>query len=167
LSKRAGASTVTIVNGRFATSAIRTCPRPVDRLLTDVKEKKMSTAAVVWIIVAVVVIAIIVVVAYFGRKSRLEANRTRAQEIRQKAKDDEFGAREREAKAASAEAAAKQAEVDAERLRREAAERIEDAQTVRAQSNEQVRKADEIDPDVRTTHTHASHRSDNDGRTSL
>ena len=71
--------------------------------------------------------------------------------MREKAKADEFGAREREAKAARAEADAQQAELDAERLRQEARGRQEEAEKVRTNAQEQLRKADEVDPDVVTS----------------
>lgn len=111
----------------------------------------MDTSTIVWIIVVVIiVIAVIILISYFGRRRKLEADRNRAGEMRETARNDELGAREGEAKAARADADAKQAAVDAERLRREASDRQEEAQTVRARSNEQSREANQIDPDVRT-----------------
>jgi len=103
------------------------------------------------IIGVVVVIAIVVAVTMFSRKRKVEANRNKAVEMREQAKTEEIGAREREAKAARAEADAKQAEVEAERLREEARERQQEAEHVRAGAQDQLRKADELDPDVVTT----------------
>jgi FtsZ-interacting cell division protein ZipA len=103
------------------------------------------------IIGVIVVIAIVVVVTRASRKRKVEANRTKAVEMREQAKAEELGAREREAKAARADADAKQAEVEAERLRQEARERQQEAEHVRAGAQEQLRKADELDPDVVTT----------------
>lgn len=111
----------------------------------------MDAGQLVGIIVGIIVVLAIIAVAIFlSRKRRVAANRDKAAEIREKAKADEFTAREREAKAARAEADAKQAEVDAERLRKEALGRQQEAESARAGSQEQLRKADELDPDVVT-----------------
>jgi FtsZ-interacting cell division protein ZipA len=111
----------------------------------------VDSGQLVGIIVGIVVVLAIVAVAIFlSRKRKVEANRTKAAEIREQAKADEFTAKEREAKAARAEADAKQAEVDAERLRKEALGRQKEAEGARAGSQEQLRKADELDPDVVT-----------------
>jgi FtsZ-interacting cell division protein ZipA len=111
----------------------------------------VDSGQLVGIIVGIVVVLAIVAVAIFlSRKRRVAAKRDKAAEIREKAKADEFTAREREAKAARAEADAKQAEVDAERLRKEALGRQQEAESARAGSQEQLRKADELDPDVVT-----------------
>jgi hypothetical protein len=48
------------------------------------------------------------------------------------------------------EAEAQRAEVEAERLRREAAERQSDAQSLREETMNHSRRADELDPDVDT-----------------
>jgi FtsZ-interacting cell division protein ZipA len=98
----------------------------------------------------VVVLAIVAVVIILSRKRKVQANRNKAAEIREQAQADELTAKEREAKAARAEADAKQAEVDAERLRREALDRQQEAEKARAGTQEQLRKADELDPDVVT-----------------
>lgn len=109
----------------------------------------MDSGQLVWIIIVIVVaLAIVGLVVFFGRKRKLNADRSRAVEMRQQAETDELGAREGEAKAARAEADAQQAEVDAERLRREARDRQEEARTVREGSQERVREADQLDPDV-------------------
>jgi hypothetical protein len=109
----------------------------------------MDSGQLMWIIIVVVVaLAIVGLVAFFGRKRKLKADRGRAVEMRQEAETDELGAREGEAKAARAEADARQAEVDAERLRREARDGQEEARSVREASQERVREADELDPDV-------------------
>lgn len=110
------------------------------------------------IIGVVVVIAVIVVVAMLSRKRKAEANRNKAGELREQAKTEEIGAREREAKAARAEADAQQAEVEAERLREDAGARQQEAGEVRASAQEQLRKADELDPDGATTERDAQSR---------
>jgi flagellar biosynthesis/type III secretory pathway M-ring protein FliF/YscJ len=109
----------------------------------------MDSGQLLWIIIVIVVALVIVgLVVFFGRKGKLKADRRRAGAMREKAETDELGARESEAKAARAEADAQQAEVDAERLRREAREGQEEARTVREASQERVREADDLDPDV-------------------
>jgi preprotein translocase subunit SecF len=107
----------------------------------------MDSGQLIWIVI-VVALVIVGLVVFFGRKRKLKADRRRGVEMRQEAETDDLGAREGEAKAARAEADAQQAEVDAERLRREARDGQEDARTVREASQEQVREADELDPDV-------------------
>ena len=111
-----------------------------------------TTIGILVVIVIVIVIVVVVVVLFVGRRRRLDANRVKATEIRKSAQDDAFAAREGEAKAASAAADAKQAEVDAERLRRESNVRDEEANAARAHANEQLDKADRIDPDVSRRH---------------
>ena len=117
------------------------------------------------IIGVVVVIAIAVVATMLSRKRKVEANRHKAAEIREQAKTDEIGAREREAKAARAEADAQQAEVEAERLREEARARQQEAEKVRAGTQEQLRKADELDPDGAATERDAQGRDQLPGET--
>jgi F0F1-type ATP synthase membrane subunit b/b' len=115
------------------------------------KQVVMSTGTTIAIVVVVVVVIVIVILAItLGRRSKVNADRRRATNLREQAAQDELGAREHEAAAARADADAKQAEVDAERLRREAADRAAEAGDVRAKSDEQLRRADELDPDVRT-----------------
>jgi len=121
--------------------------RTVGATQTEDEVGRMNAATTIGILV-VIVIVVIVVVLFVGRRRRLEANRVKATEIRKSAQDDAFAAREGEAKAASAAADAKQAEVDAERLRRESTARDEEANAARAHANEQLNKADRIDPDI-------------------
>ncbi|WP_427133944.1 hypothetical protein [Pseudarthrobacter sp. S9] len=109
----------------------------------------MDSGQLIGIIVGIVVVlAILVVAIMFNRKRKVAADRSRAAEMREQAKADEFGAREREAKAVHAEADAQQAELEAERLRQEARGGQEEAESVRSRAQEQLRKADEMDPDV-------------------
>ncbi|MGO4593857.1 hypothetical protein AB4Z18_08540 [Leifsonia sp. 2TAF2] len=109
-----------------------------------------TTGWIILIVVVVVVIAVIAIIATVGRNRKREADRRRAEEMRQSAAQTELDARDREAKAARAAADAKQAEVDAERLRREAEERESSAASARSESEEAMRRADHVDPDVRT-----------------
>ena len=122
----------------------------------------METSTIVWIIVGIVVVAAIVVIAVLvtsrqRREAHLEAERTKAAELRQSAYESDVARREREAEAARAAAAAKQAEADAmqarlesERLARESASHQSDAQQLRTEADERLRKADAVDPDVDT-----------------
>lgn len=112
----------------------------------------MDSGQLVGIIVGIVVVLAIVAVAiYFGRRRKTEADRNRAAEMRERAEADQLAAREHEAKAARAEADAKAAEVEAERLRMQARGTQQEAETVRAGAEEQLRRADDVDPDVVTT----------------
>lgn len=112
----------------------------------------MDSGQLVGIIVGVVVVLAIVAGAmYFSRKRKTDADRNRAAEMREKAEADQLAAREHEAKAARAEADAKAAEVEAERLRMQARGTQQEAETVRAGAEEQLRRADEVDPDVVVT----------------
>jgi FtsZ-interacting cell division protein ZipA len=112
----------------------------------------VDSGQLVGIIVGIVVVLAIVAVAiYLSRKRKTAADRNRAAEMREKAETDQLAARDHEAKAARADADAKAAEVEAERLRRQARGTQQEAQTVRAGAEEQLRKADDVDPDVVTT----------------
>lgn len=112
----------------------------------------MDSGQLVGIIVGIVVVlAIIAVAMYLSRKRKTEADRNRAAEMREKAEADQLAARDHEAKAARAEADAKAAEVEAERLRMQARGTQQEAETVRAGAEEQLRRADDVDPDVVTT----------------
>lgn len=109
----------------------------------------MDSGQLIGIIIGVVVVLAIAAVAIlFSRRRKVAEDRNKAVEMREQARADELGAKEREAKAARAEADAKQAEVEAERLREEARNRQVEAENVRAGAQEQLRKADELDPDV-------------------
>jgi FtsZ-interacting cell division protein ZipA len=122
----------------------------------------VETSTIVWIIVGiVVVIAIVVVVVLMTsrrrREAQIDSERNNAAELRQSAYESDVARREREAEAARAAAAAKQADADAmkaklesDRLARESASHQSDAQELHAEVDERLRKADDIDPDVRT-----------------
>lgn len=109
----------------------------------------MTATQLIWIIVAIVVVLVILgLVLYFGRQKQGEVRRSRAQELRRSAQADALDAKDVEATAARADADAQRAEVDAQRLRMEAGGRHEQADTVRARSEEQTREAQRLDPDV-------------------
>lgn len=91
--------------------------------------------------------------------------------MRDKAREEELAAHDREAKASRAiadaqraEADAQRAQVEAERLRREAEAHESEAQGVRSKTEEQMRKADELDPDVSIDKDGTRHERRNDLR---
>ena len=60
----------------------------------------MDTGQLIWLIVAIVILlAVLAVVLYFSRKRTLDAHRSQAAELRQKAQEDQLAARESEAEA--------------------------------------------------------------------
>lgn len=114
--------------------------------------KIMDTNLLMWTIVGVVVLIIVLAVAYYSsrrrREAKIEADRGRADEIRAQAQEDGLAARAHEADALRAEADAELARIDAERMERDAAARQSDAADLRAESEAQLRHADDIDPDT-------------------
>ena len=112
---------------------------------------------VIWVIVAIVVIAALAAVIAASRKKKQEHNRTRAAELREQAAAQASGvaqreahAKETEAKAAAARAEADRKQAEAERLQAEAQDRQRTAEGYREQHAENLRQADELDPDVNT-----------------
>lgn len=125
----------------------------------------MDTAAVIWIIVVVIVVLIILGLLFsLGRRRKIAANRQHAGELRESAKNDEFSVRESEAKAARADADAKEAEINADKLRREAGQRQDHAQAARSRTDEQIREADRLDPDVASGGRRAARQGDTSAR---
>ncbi|WP_214467652.1 hypothetical protein [Microbacterium flavescens] len=129
----------------------------------------MDTATLIWIIVGVIVVAIIVVVALAltarGRaEKKRQAEHEKAEKIRAEARETELAARESEARAAKsradaasaaaaaqqAQAQAAQADVDARRLADTVSEHDAEAAKHRAEQEERLRKADDVDPYVTT-----------------
>lgn len=113
---------------------------------------------IMWIIVAVVVVIVVLAaVIAVSRKKHQERNRTRAAELRDQAAGEASGvaqreahARETEARAAAARAEADRSQAEAERLQAEAQDRKQSAEGYREQHAENLRQADELDPDVNT-----------------
>lgn len=109
----------------------------------------MDTGTIIWIVVAVVVIALVAgVVMTAMRKRRVEQDRRRATELREKAhahtgqaEHSDLAAREAEAEAERARAQAEQAEARATEARRD---NLHD----QAQVENHVREADHLDPDA-------------------
>lgn len=134
----------------------------------------MGTSMIIWIIVAVVVVAAVVafVVSRSGAR-RVESERAKAAQIREKAVEHDRRLRENEASATEASARAEMAraeaqkhELEAERLAAEADSRSDGADAARRERDEQLRLADLRDPDVETDQD--GHRLDGrDGRGTL
>ena len=111
----------------------------------------------IWVIVAIIVIAVIAAVVAASTKRKQQQRRTRAGELREQAAAQATGlqqreahARETEARAAEAHAEAERKQAEAERLEAEARHRHETAAGHRDQHAENLRRADELDPDVDT-----------------
>jgi flagellar biosynthesis/type III secretory pathway M-ring protein FliF/YscJ len=111
----------------------------------------MDAGQITWLIVAIVVfiLLLVLVLTFVRRRSegRKEHLRAQAAQMRSKAAEDELEVREREARSLEAKAKAERAAVDAARLRKEAEEASGAAQESRHRIDEQLRKADELDPD--------------------
>jgi hypothetical protein len=112
----------------------------------------------IWVIVAIILIAVIAAVVAASTKRKRAKNRTRAGELREQAAAQATGlqqreahARETEARAAEARAEADRKQAEAERLEAEARDRHQTAAGYRGQHVENLRRADELDPDVDTT----------------
>jgi len=126
----------------------------------------MST--VLWIMLAVVVIAVIVAVFMSRRKKREESHRVEAAQLRETSADRHLKLQEQEASTAGAEAEARRvrAEADqraaeAKRLEVEAQRREKDRDMARAEHDSTLRRADALDPDIRTDNEGC--RIDDDG----
>src|SRR5690349_20484572 len=110
-----------------------------------------------WIVLALVVLALIVVAVLLLRRSRATKQvrqREHARELRQQAEADRIEVQRREAEAARVDAQARLAQAeaqaraaDAEQLQVQAREHAEHASGARAEVEERLRKADELDPD--------------------
>jgi flagellar biosynthesis/type III secretory pathway M-ring protein FliF/YscJ len=117
----------------------------------------METSTVVWIVVAVIVlIALIAVIAKMASKKKHERDRAHASQLRETAATEagdlqrkEALAKESDAKAAGARAEAERKAAEAERLEAEARDRMGTAAEQRHEHQEHLRKADELDPDVK------------------
>jgi hypothetical protein len=111
----------------------------------------------IWVIIAIVVVAIIAALVVAANKKKKERDRSRAGEIREQASTQaatvqqrEAHARETEAQAAQARAEADRKQAEADRLEAEARERADKAGAHRQEHEENLRRADELDPDVNT-----------------
>ncbi len=128
----------------------------------------MTTGTIVLIVAIVIVVAVVAVIV-LQRGSRHEAaERAKAEQIRAEAAEHDRELREREAEATEARAhselaraEAEKQQLEAERLEREASERSASAGEVRDEREEQLRLADQHDPDVLTDDD--GHRVDADG----
>ena len=141
----------------------------------------MDTSTIVWIVVAaVVVLALLAVIAMAMKKKRDEHNRGRANELREPAAAHSTGvqlrvaaARHPDAAARRAQAEADQKAAEAERLAAQASDKQSTAATYRQERDDNLRQADDLDPDAGkdkhdgdsdssndTTHQAGEHRAD-------
>lgn len=118
----------------------------------------MDGVTIVLIIAAIIVAGGILayVMSRSGRRSS-EAARAKAAEIREQAaehdrrlREDEVSAAEARARSEMARVEAQKRELEADRLAAEADSRSSSAAAIRAERDEQLRLADQHDPDVRT-----------------
>jgi hypothetical protein len=142
----------------------------------------MDTPVLIWIIVGIIVVVLVIVgIVYFMRgrtEQRQRAEHEKAEKLRADARASELAAREGEARAAQAkadaasaaaaaqqaQARAAQADVDSRRLADTVDEHEADAAKHRAEQDEILRKADDVDPFVTTDGTA---RTSNDGRADM
>lgn len=110
------------------------------------------------VVVAVVVVAAVAFAVKASTSKRKERDRTRAAELREQASAQATGVAQHETHAREAAAAAEEARAEAERkvaeadrLEAEAADREAAATRVREEHRENLRRADELDPDVEHT----------------
>lgn len=124
-------------------------------------------SAWVWIVLLVVVVAIVVAVV-MSRSRQRENRRVEAAELRDPTADHHLELREKEAAAAASEAEARRVRAEADQRAAEA-KRLEveadragmDRASAAAASQEQLRRADALDPDVATDKE--GYRLDEDG----
>jgi FtsZ-interacting cell division protein ZipA len=116
----------------------------------------MNTSTTVWIVIVVVAIALIALLIFVISRATRQRRQRQAEEIREHARLEAAKLERRQAladeTAAKARAAQAEAEVkaaEAARLQERAAKHQNDAATSREQLEEQWRRADEIDPEVR------------------
>ena len=121
----------------------------------------MDNSTVTWIVIALVLLAVLVVVgAVLSRRrqaQQVEVQRKQARELREKAEVDRIEVQRREAEASRIDAQARlaQAEADARaadaaELQAKAREQAAHASGARSELDEQLRKADELDPQGRS-----------------
>ncbi|NHN54863.1 hypothetical protein G9U51_03575 [Calidifontibacter sp. DB0510] len=118
----------------------------------------MNSNTVIWIIVAVVIVlALIALIATLAGKRRKEAHREEAAELREDAtsKAPRVAEREQQAEVSAHEAQQARATADehariADEAERRAAQDEQRAGRVRSEHDDALRRADAIDPDVRT-----------------
>ncbi|MBD5831146.1 hypothetical protein DXX98_09985, partial [Janibacter melonis] len=120
-----------------------------------------------WVIIGLAILAVLVIIGFVvssAKKKQAEAKRHEAARIRDRAADQEIDLREQQAAAAHTQAQAQAARADAELKAAEAerqrveAERLEgraadegDRHSVLQEArDEELRRADALDPDVRT-----------------
>lgn len=108
----------------------------------------MTTSQIVWIVVIAVAVLILIGLIVSVRKKNQDANRARADQLREQADIKAAVLPDTRARADQAEAQAEHARLEAERAEeRAAAARTEAAQEQAAQED-RIRAADRLDPDV-------------------
>ncbi|MEO7071196.1 MAG: hypothetical protein ABI131_11980, partial [Nostocoides sp.] len=110
-----------------------------------------------WIIGIVIALALIAVLARMQSAKRTEGKREEAATLRDQAAEHERTLRERTAAAEESQAQARKAQAEADeqaarakQLQAESERRSESAEEVRATQEDHLRRADALDPDVRT-----------------
>ncbi len=128
----------------------------------------MDNATIWWIIGGIVVLAVLIWLISRSRAGRATQHREEATEIRHESAERERLMRERQASAQLSEAEHRQAQAEAdaataraEQLRVDHERRAEGADAARQDYDAQMRRADKIDPDVRTDRE--GHRLDERG----
>jgi cytoskeletal protein RodZ len=163
-------------------------PAAVDCAYPNLEEADIvDTGALIWIIVAVVVVIIVVAIIVWmtsrrAREARANQQRSEAQQIRAEAQQsrdraqaESVAAAQASAEAAKADADAKAAQLEADRLARESDARQSQAAGLQQETEDRLRRADHIDPDVTDDrgdaavqggrHTRDDERGPADGRT--
>jgi FtsZ-interacting cell division protein ZipA len=128
---------------------------------TPIEGVNMTTSSIVLIVlVAVAAIVLIAAIAWVARNKRNQHRRVVADRIREAAKEDTLEVKQREALAdeTAAKARAAQAEADvkaaqASGLQQQAAAHRGEAATARDELNQQLARADKMDPASRTPET--------------
>jgi flagellar biosynthesis/type III secretory pathway M-ring protein FliF/YscJ len=136
----------------------------------------MDDSTIMWIVVAVVGAVLLALLVWFlvrtsrtAKAKRREADQAKAAELRRDAERERIAVQEREASAEKldAEARLQQAEADrkaaeAARLQQEAQDRDAMVGESRADVDERLRRADELDPEHRATTTGTVRITDDD-----
>lgn len=116
----------------------------------------METSTIIWIVVLVVIALILIGLVMMMRGRNREANRSRAEQLREQADSRATTLPEDRARADEAAAAAERKRLEAERAEREATEARVAADQQDAMRENKFRAADRLDPDV--DHTSSDYR---------
>lgn len=108
----------------------------------------MTTSQIVWIVVIAVAVLILIGLIVSVRKKNHDANRARADQLREQADIQAAGLPDTRARADQAEAQADHARLEAERAEERAAAARTEAAQEQATQEDRIRAADRLDPDV-------------------